>query len=108
MSEAWQAIVVLGLVVISVVTRSFFFLQDRPWPFPGWLEIGLKYAPIGALAAVAVPAVVLEPGAVSASLDLSRAGAGCVAVGVAVWRKDMLLTIAAGMFTFHGLRACGF
>ena len=42
MSEAWQAIVVLGLVVISVVTRSFFFLQDRPWPFPGWLEMGLK------------------------------------------------------------------
>ncbi|HEX5311406.1 AzlD domain-containing protein [Aquabacterium sp.] len=107
MSELEQAIVVVGLVIISVVTRSFFFLQDRPWPFPRWLDIGLSYAPIGALAAVAVPAVLLEPGAHDLVLDPSRVGAALSAVAIAVRRKDMLMTIAVGMLTFHILHVWG-
>lgn len=90
-----------GLVLISVLTRSFFFISTREWPFPDWLKTGLKYAPVGALCAVAVPAVLL-PGAGAPLVSWGpRALAAIVAVGVAWWRKDMLLTIVVGMATYH-------
>lgn len=103
MSEAWQLVASLGLVLISVVTRSFFFISNRAWPFPRWFELGLRYAPIGALAAVAVPAVVLDQGHLPTSWWDARAWAGLSAVAFALWRKDMLLTIVVGMAVYHTL-----
>lgn len=96
----WLAIA--GLVVISVVTRSFFFLAETAWPFPRWLEIGLRYAPVGALCAVAVPAVTgsdLSAGHVAAWSP--RVVAMAVALLVTWWKKEMLLTIATGMAAYH-------
>lgn len=102
MSDAWSdGLTILGLVVISVVTRSFFFLSGREWPFPEWFKTGLKYAPVGALCAVAVPAVLLAGPHVSMAGWGPRGLAALMALGVAWWRKDMLLTIVVGMGTFH-------
>jgi len=55
--QVWGA--VIGLVVITVVTRSFFFLSRRALPLPGWVERGLRYAPVAALAAVVLPGVLI-------------------------------------------------
>lgn len=103
MADAWlDFVTILGLVVISVVTRSFFFVSDRAWPFPEWLKVGLKYAPVAALCAVAVPAVLIGGQATVPPADWApRAMAALVALGLAWWRKDMLLTIIAGMGAFH-------
>lgn len=103
MADVWMEFVaILGLVVISVVTRSFFFVSDRAWPFPEWLKVGLKYAPVAALCAVAVPAVLVGGQAAALPADWEpRAMAALVALALAWWRKDMLLTIIAGMGAFH-------
>ncbi|MDR2128875.1 MAG: AzlD domain-containing protein [Burkholderiaceae bacterium] len=46
---------ILGLTAITVITRSFFFISQRPWRMPAWAQRALQYAPIAALAAVIAP-----------------------------------------------------
>lgn len=104
MSEWMQWVSVMGLVAISALTRSAFFMTDEVWSMPKWLESGLRYAPIGALAAVAVPAVTMTQGALPAGWADPKVMAAAVAALFAWWRKDMLLTIAIGMAAFHLLR----
>ncbi len=100
MSEGEMALAVLGLVVISAVTRSTFFLTQKPWRLPPWAERGLKYAPLAALAAVVAPEVLMSQGHLVATWRDARLVAAPVAVAWAVWRKDMLTTIGVGMAVY--------
>lgn len=89
---------VAGLVVVSVLTRCFFFLSDKPWPLPAWAERGLRYAPLAALAAVVVPSVCLSAqGQWPQTWMDARFVATPLAMVWAWWRRDMLGTIAIGM-----------
>jgi branched-subunit amino acid transport protein len=45
-----DAFIAVGLGVITLVTRCFFFISQRELPFPAWAQRGLQYAPIAALA----------------------------------------------------------
>lgn len=105
MSEWAMTVAVLGLIVLSVVTRSAFFLTERPWRLPGWAERGLKYAPLAALAAVVAPEVLLTQGLFLASTwQDARFVAAPVAAAWAWWRKDMLTTIGVGMAVYLALK----
>lgn len=53
---------VFWMSVITVVSRSFFFISDTPWTLPAWAQRGLQYAPIAALSAVVIPEVVMTQG----------------------------------------------
>ena len=99
-----MVLAVLGLVVVTVVTRSFFFLSERPWQLPEWAERGMKYAPLAALAAVVLPEVLLTQGQWPTHWQDARFVAAPVAAAWALWRKDMLTTIAVGMAVFLALR----
>ena len=61
-TDLWTLGVIVGLTVVTVVTRSFFFLSSREWQLPHWAQRGLQYAPIAALSAVIVPEVVMTQG----------------------------------------------
>ena len=52
------AYVIFGLAVVTVVTRNFFLFPEREVKIPGWLQRGLKVAPLAALAAVVAPEIV--------------------------------------------------
>jgi branched-subunit amino acid transport protein len=104
MSEWAMTVAVLGLVVLSVVTRSAFFLTERPWRLPGWVERGLKYAPLAALAAVVAPEVLLTQGHLAPTWQDARLVAAPVAAAWAWWRKDMLTTIGVGMAVYLVLK----
>jgi branched-subunit amino acid transport protein len=100
MTDLWTMATILGLAVVTVITRGFFVFSSRPWRLPAWAERGLQYAPIAALVAVVVPEVVMTQGQlVSTWMDARIFGA---AAGVAVyfWRRDTLLTILAGMAVY--------
>ena len=78
LSEVFTAV---GLGVITLVTRCFFFISERELPFPSWAHRGLQYAPIAALAAVVVPEILVSHGALittwlDARLFGAAAGAG--------------------------------
>ena len=104
MSGAEAVLTILGLGLITVLTRSFFFLSQREMPLPAWLKQGLRYAPLAALAAVVVPEVVMTQGALIHTWQDARLFA--VAAGSAWfwWRRGILGTIVSGTAVLLVLR----
>jgi branched-subunit amino acid transport protein len=101
----WAAIVaVLGLAVITLLTRGLFFLTPREIPLPGWLRQGLRYAPLAALAAVVLPEIVLTRGQLITSVQDARVIAALVATAFFFWRRSILGTIVIGMAVLLPLR----
>lgn len=95
--STWEALVAIaGLVVITLVTRGFFILPDREWPMPGWLREGLRYAPLGALAAVIAPELLMQDGRLIGTWRDARLMGAVGATLYFLWRRDMLGTILAG------------
>ena len=92
--------IVAGMTLVTVVTRSFFFLSRRPWRLPSWAETGLRYAPVAALAAVVVPEVVMTQGHVMVSWQDARLFGVAAAVGWFFLRGGLLGTILAGMAVY--------
>ena len=64
MNGSWiePVLAIVGLAVITVVSRSFFMIPERELPLPGWLKRGLKYAPLAALTAVIAWGTLTEGG----------------------------------------------
>jgi len=100
--EALAAIV--GLAVITFVTRGFFMLPEREVPLPEWLRQGLRYAPLAALAAVVVPEIVMTQGRLIDTFADARLYAAAVAVAYFFWRRDILGTILTGTAVMLALR----
>lgn len=101
----WEALVtILGLAVITVVTRSFFLLPEQDLPLPSWLKRGLRYAPLAALAAVIAPEVLLTQGHFLPTWQDARLPAIVAAAAYYFWRRGILGTIVTGMAVFLPLR----
>ena len=103
--DGWAGyIAVIGLAVITVVTRGFFFISEREVPIPNWLRQGLRYAPLAALAAVVVPEIVMQQGRLIATVLDARLYAALAAAAWFWWRRDILGTIVVGMLVLLPLR----
>ena len=90
------AIAILGLALITLVTRAFFLYPERDLPLPGWLQQGLRYAPLAALVAVVAPEVVLTQGQFIGTWHDARLPAVVVASAYYFWRRGILGTIVSG------------
>lgn len=99
-TDAWTLLVIVGLTIVTVVSRSFFFLSDKPWTMPTWAQRGLQYAPIAALSAVVVPELVMSQGQLIATWQDARVFAAAGGAAAFYWRKDVLFTIALGMAVY--------
>ncbi len=103
-TDLWTVAVIIGLAVVTVLTRSFFFISGKQWKLPHWAQRGLQYAPIAALAAVIVPEIVMTQGHFINTWQDARLFA--VAGGAAwfSWRRGagqaVLGTIVAGMLVY--------
>ena len=93
----WTFGVIVGLAVVTVVSRSFFFLSNTDWDLPHWAQRGLQYAPIAALSAVVVPEIVMTHGALIATWQDARIFAAIAGVAVYFAKRNVLLTIVLGM-----------
>ena len=98
------SIAVIGLALLTVVTRGFFLLPDRELPLPGWLRQGLRYAPLAALMAVVAPEIVLTQGVLIATWQDARLPAVAVATAYYFWRRGILGTIVSGTAVLLTLR----
>lgn len=93
----WQGVVaILGLALITIVTRGFFLFPEREVPMPAWLQQGLRYAPLAALVAVIAPEIVMTQGQLITTLRDARLPAVAVAMAYFYWRRDILGTILSG------------
>ncbi|MCW7539081.1 AzlD domain-containing protein [Aquabacterium sp. A7-Y] len=103
--STWETVLtILGLTLITVLTRSFFLLPKRELPMPGWLKRGLRYAPLAALGAVIAPEVLMSQGHLITTLQDARPPAVLAACAYFFWRRGILGTILVGMAVFLPLR----
>ena len=102
MNGAWleSAIAILGLAVITVVSRSFFMLPERELPLPDWLKRGLKYAPLAALTALIAPEILMTQGELIGTFMDARIPAVLCATAYYFWRRGILGTIVVGMAVY--------
>lgn len=100
MTDWWTVLVIVGLGAITVITRSFFFISSRPWQLPHWAQRGLQYAPIAALAAVIAPEIVMTQGQLITNWQDARVYAAAAGAAAYFWRRNVLITILAGMAVY--------
>ncbi|SDO79191.1 Branched-chain amino acid transport protein [Rhodoferax sp. OV413] len=91
---------IIGLALITVLTRCFFFLSRKSAGLPHWAQRGLQYAPIAALSAVVLPEVLMTQGQLLTTWMDARLFGAAVGALVYFWRRDVLLTIVAGMLVY--------
>lgn len=107
-TDGWTLGVIVGLAVVTVVTRSFFFISSRDWHLPHWAQRGLQYAPIAALAAVIVPEVVMTQGQLITTWQDARLFGAAAGAAFYFWRRGqgqaVLGTIVTGMAVFLPLK----
>jgi len=103
-TDLWTLGVIVGLALVTMLTRCFFFMSSEPWHLPRWAQSGLQYAPIAALAAVVVPEVVVWQGELIHTWQDARIYAALVGAGYFFWRKGqgqaVLGTIVSGMVVY--------
>jgi branched-subunit amino acid transport protein len=99
-TDVWTLAVIAGLALVTVITRSFFFISSQSWQLPHWAQRGLQYAPIAALSAVVVPEIITVQGVLITTWQDARLFAAVVGAAAYFWRRDVLLTIVTGMAVY--------
>ena len=99
-TDVWTLAVIVGLAGVTVLTRCFFFILDRPWGLPDWAHRALHYAPVAALAAVVIPEVVMTQGHLVATWRDARLFAAVAGAAWYFWRGGVLGTMLAGMAVY--------
>ncbi len=100
--QIWLAI--LGMTVITSLTRALFLIGGKRMILPPRVQRALRYAPAAALAAVVVPDVLSTPSGLSVAFSNHALYASLCGLAWYVWRRGMLGTIVVGMLVFTGLR----
>lgn len=103
-TDLWTVVTIVGMTLVTVLTRAFFFLSEKPWTLPVWAQRGLQFAPIAALAAVIVPEILMTQGQLIATWKDARLFATLAGLGWFYWRRGVLGTILAGMAVYLPLR----
>lgn len=96
MSTVEGIVAIVGLALITFITRGFFLFPERELPLPGWLMQGLRYAPLAALVAVVAPEIVLTQGRLIDTWMDARLPSVLAATLYFYWRRDILGTILSG------------
>lgn len=108
MSETHLWISFFGLMLVTIVTRSFFLLGGSRFDIPEAVHEFLRYAPTAALIAIVLPEVlfVKDPASQLFRIDIysPHLFGGVVAVIGYLMTKNMLGTIFLGMMAFTAAR----
>lgn len=99
-TDWWTLGVIFGLAGVTMLTRSFFFILDRPWSLPAWAHRALHYAPVAALAGVVVPEIVMVDGHLVSTWQDARIFAAVAGAALFFWRRSVLLTLLGGMAVY--------
>ena len=99
--NTWETILaIVGLTLISIITRGFFLLPSKEVPLPNWLRRSLRYAPLAALGGVLAPEVLMSNGLLLSTLMDARLPAVLLGGMFYFWQRSILGTIAIGMAVY--------
>jgi branched-subunit amino acid transport protein len=93
----WLIMLIGGLITFGM-RFSFVWLLGR-YEVPVTMRRALHYVPPAVLSAIVFPELFLPSGQLDLSLGNARLLAGLVAIAVAAWTKNSLLTILAGFIS---------
>lgn len=91
----WLVFLLGGLITFGM-RLSFIYLFGR-FEIPQMLHRALRFVPPAVLSAIIFPSVLMPNNQLDIGFGNHRLLAGLVAVLVALWTKNTLLTILAGM-----------
>lgn len=96
----WPALTILGMAVVTVVTRAFFLFGERAPRIPPALLRALQVAPLAAMVALAVPGIVLTDGSLLVTWRDARLFGAAAATLTYAWRPGMLAPLIVGMAVY--------
>ena len=96
-------IMLLGGLITFGIRFSFIYLFGR-FEIPETIRRALHYVPPAVLSAIIFPELFLPNGALDLSMENTRLLAGVVAILVAWFSKNTLVTILAGMLALFLLK----
>ncbi|WP_225721258.1 AzlD domain-containing protein [Candidatus Vallotiella sp. (ex Adelges kitamiensis)] len=101
-TEIWLTII--GLMIVTAVTRAAFLLGGNRIMLPERMLRALRYAPAAALIAVVIPDVAMTPKGLSFGLENHAWYSMVAGTFWFLWRRSMVQTIIVGMIVFTALR----
>jgi len=104
MTTTEEIILVLGMMAVTFGVRYPTLALSGRMRMPSWLERALRFVPVAVLTAISVPMIVAPQGELAVSLSNPYLAASIVAVVVAAWRRQLLLTIVVGLVVFFAWR----
>jgi branched-subunit amino acid transport protein len=101
------AYLIIGLTVVTFVSRSFFILLGNRIKVSDWALEAIRYAPLAALIAILAPEIFLPLGASSVmefNLKLPNIWGGIAAMIAFYFSKKMIPTLVIGMAVYTAAR----
>jgi len=98
----WLLIALMALVTFTI--RYALYARANAVSLPSKLEQALKYSAPCVLTAIWIPAVLMPQGELALSLDNPYLIGATVAIIVALWKKNILLTIVTSMACFFAYK----
>lgn len=95
--NVWLVMLLGGLITFAIRFSLIYLLADGRFKIPETMRRALHYVPPAVLSAIIFPELFVRNGALALSLDNTRLLAGLIAIAVAWFSKNTLLTILAGM-----------
>ena len=96
-------VMLLGGLITFAIRFSLIYLFGR-FEVPETVRRALHYVPPAVLSAIILPELFFQDDALSLSLDNTRLLAGLIAIAVAWFSKNTLITILAGMVALFVLQ----
>lgn len=100
--ELWLTIV--GMTGVTLATRALMLVFGDRIALPQRVQHALRYAPAAALAALIVPEVLLQGGAVTVSWTNFKLIAGVAAIVTMLATRSMIATMVVGTAAFGAAR----
>jgi len=104
---AYTIAAVLGLTVVTFVTRALFFVLPASVRIPPAVERALRFAPACALAAIITPTMFARNGDVFISWHNHHMWSLLAATAFFVWRRNLMWAMVVAMAVFTVLRLWG-
>lgn len=93
----WLVMLLGGLITFGMRFSLIYLLAEGRFEMPETMRRALHYVPPAVLSALIFPELFLHDGALDLSFNNARLLAGLVAIFVAWFSKNTLITILAGM-----------
>jgi branched-subunit amino acid transport protein len=96
-------VMLLGGLITFLIRFSLIYLFGT-FKVPETIQKALRYVPPAVLSAIIFPELFLHEGTWNLSLDNARLLAGLIAIAIAWFSKNTLITIVAGMLALFLLQ----